>query len=95
MEQRYELSFWVAVLGGIVTVLPLVQFLVSFVICWTERTQCLATSAHVCCEEVTHSKKRKVIYILMNEMFKCLFEIDLFWLPITETVVLLSFFLNG
>lgn len=30
----------------------------------------------------------------MNAMLKCLFEIDLFWLPMTATVVLLSFFLN-
>lgn len=52
----------------------------------------LATSAPVCCKEVTYSKKKKVVAVLMNALFKCLFEIDLFWLPIAETVVLLSFF---
>lgn len=55
----WTLPLWVVALRGIVTVIPLVQFLVSFVVCWIERTQCLATSVHVCCKEGTYSKKKK------------------------------------
>lgn len=45
-----------------------------------------------CCKEVMYGRKKKVVLVLMNMLFRCLVEIDLFWLSITETVVLMSFF---
>lgn len=52
MDQHLECyqSLWVALVGGIVTVLSLVQFLVYSVVCWIERTRYPTTSAHICCK---------------------------------------------
>lgn len=78
---------WVPVLRGVVTVLPLVQFL-----SWLVELKEVPGNFCSCCKEVMYSGKKKVVLVLMNVLFRCLVEIDLFWLPITETVVLMAFF---
>lgn len=64
---------------------------VSFVVSWIWK-KLMPGNFCSCCKEVMYSRKKKVLLVLTNVLFGCLVEIDLFWLPITETIVLMSFF---